>query len=66
MISKIIGAFTIVGSCLGICFAIWHLIGKLKEPKNERLWFGLDTVIQIFFYPICVLGIILGIYQFMV
>ena len=66
MLHRIIGAFMIAGSCLGICFAIWHLVDQLKTPKNERIWWAWDAVIQIFFYPVCIFGIIIGIYQFMV
>lgn len=66
MIGRIIGAFIIIVSCLGIVFAIYHLMDKLKTPKSERLWWGIDIVIQLFFYPLCILGIILGVYQFMI
>lgn len=66
MIHRVIGTFIIIASCLGIGFAIWHLAGMLKVPKDKRLWWGTDIVIQLFFYPICLLGIILGIYQFMI
>ena len=66
MTHKIIGMFIIIASCFGIGFAIWHLMDKLKTPKSERLWWGIDIVIQLFFYPICIFGIILGVYQFMI
>ena len=66
MIGKIIGMVAIIVGCWNIGTAIWHLVNKLKIPKSERIWWGLDVAIQAFFYPMGVYFIIFGIYQFMV
>lgn len=65
MIQRIIGAFIIIGSCFGFAVAIQHLIGMMKIPKEDRIWWGFDVVIQLT-YPIYIFGMIVGIYQFMV
>lgn len=66
MIIKIIGLLVIMESLIGLCFAIRHLADKLNTPKDQRVWFGIDVAIQVSFYPICILGIIIGVYQFIV
>lgn len=66
MIIKVIGLLVIMVSLIGLCFAIRHLTDKLKTPKDQRVWFGIDVAIQVSFYPICLLGIIIGAYQFIV
>jgi hypothetical protein len=63
--NRIIGIFMIIGGCFEICFAIWHLVSMLKTPKDRRIWWGEDVVIQLF-YPFSIFVIIIGIYQFMI
>ena len=65
MTHRIIGVFIIICSCFGFAFSIWHLAEIIKIPKDKRLWWGLDIVIQLF-YPLYALGIMLGVYQFMI
>lgn len=65
MIHRIIGAFIIIASCIGFAFSIWHLIEMMKIPKDKRLWWGLDILMQLY-YPIYILGVALGVYQFIV
>lgn len=62
MILRIFGIFLIIAGCCDICAAIWHLIDKLKTPKNERIWWGIDCVVQTFFYPVGIFFIASGVY----
>jgi hypothetical protein len=65
MVHMIIGACIIILSCLGFSYSVWHLISMLKTPKDIRLWWGPDVLIQLA-YPIYILGVLIGIYQFMI
>jgi hypothetical protein len=62
MILRIFGIFLIIAGCCDICAAIWHLIDKLKTPKNKRIWWGIDDAMQVFVFPTGIFFIATGIY----
>lgn len=63
MFNKIVGLFLMILCILGFCFSIWHLISMLQTPKDMRIWYGVDVVMQLL-YPFYVAGIAEGIYLF--
>ncbi len=54
--------FMTVVSVLGFPFSFYHLYWMMKKPKETRLWWGSDVIIQLL-YPIYILGIIIGIHN---
>ena len=62
MLNNIIATIIIMLSVEGIIVSLSFLVGKLKEPKETRIWWGLDILMQLA-YPIYIFGIIIGIHN---
>ena len=61
MFNEIMGLILIAFCVFGVYFSILHLKVQMQTPKDKRLWYGVDVVMQLL-YPVYAAGIAEGIY----